>query len=73
MGKSIRSKAKRKARIIKRTDSHYAVADAERVQRLNARLMGKEKVKDEGDEEKMKVEEGEEAGEDGKSAIGPLT
>lgn len=65
MAKSIRSKAKRKARIIKRTDSHYAVADAERVQRLHSRLTGGEKVDKESEEEEMKVEDGEDVAEDG--------
>jgi hypothetical protein len=61
MAKSLRSKVKRKARIIKRTDSHYAVADAERVQRLHERLTGKGQ-QEEGEEEIKDVQEGEDDG-----------
>ncbi len=59
MAKSMRSKAKRKARIIKRTDSHYAVADSERVQRLHERLTGKGKAKEEEGDEAVEREEQE--------------
>ena len=58
MAKSMRSKVKRKARIIKRTDSHYAVVDAERVQRLHERLTGKGNAAEEGQDEMKDGQDG---------------
>ncbi|TYJ58088.1 hypothetical protein B9479_001184 [Cryptococcus floricola] len=56
MAKSIRSKAKMASRARKRQQSHYAVAEAQRTQRLSDKLLGKtdksgEEIKEEDKEE----------------------
>ncbi|KAK6903181.1 hypothetical protein L486_06641 [Kwoniella mangroviensis CBS 10435] len=55
MAKSIRAKNKMASRARKRLQSHYAVSDAARTQRLSDKLLGKDK-KD--GEEEMNVEGG---------------
>lgn len=64
MAKSIRAKAKMAARKKKRESGNYHAADAARVARLSARLLGKDKVKKEeiadGEEEEEVVEDDEE-------------
>ncbi|WVW82838.1 hypothetical protein I302_104850 [Kwoniella bestiolae CBS 10118] len=63
MAKSIRAKNKMASRARKRLQTHYAVTDAARTQRLSDRLLGKDK-KDEND---MNVEdEGAPEGEENK-------
>ncbi|GFZ45831.1 hypothetical protein JCM24511_03563 [Saitozyma sp. JCM 24511] len=49
MAKSLRSKVKNAARRKRRTQTHYAVAGAERVQRISDKLLGKGKEKADGD------------------------
>lgn len=66
MAKSLRNKQKVAARRQKRTDSHYAVRESERLGRISANLMGKgegskkftRKIDWLGDEEVKKAEEG---------------
>ncbi|WVQ98975.1 hypothetical protein IAU59_006107 [Kwoniella sp. CBS 9459] len=55
MAKSIRAKAKMASRARKRLQTHYAVTDAARTQRLSDRLLGKDKEEGEGKGE-MQVE-----------------
>ncbi|WVN86617.1 uncharacterized protein L203_101785 [Cryptococcus depauperatus CBS 7841] len=50
MAKSIRSKAKMASRARKRQQSHYAIADAARTQRLSDKLLGKDKPAGEAEE-----------------------
>jgi len=62
MAKSLRSKVKQAAGRKRRTDSHYAVAEAARIQRLSDKLLGdsakqdenKVEVEGEGDDAEMK-------------------
>jgi hypothetical protein len=58
MAKSLRNKAQNKSRRLKRAESWYAVADADRIQRLSDRLLKrkaeKEEAKAEGADETMK-------------------
>ncbi|OCF44204.1 hypothetical protein I317_01997 [Kwoniella heveanensis CBS 569] len=69
MAKSIRAKAKMASRARKRLQTHYAVTDAARTQRLSDKLLGKDKAATEATEEgkeEMQVEgEGEDAAMDG--------
>jgi hypothetical protein len=72
MAKSIRAKTKMAARKKKREVGNYAAADAARVERLSARLLGRSKaqgggaaaVKAEGEEGEEIVQEGEDDEED---------
>ncbi|CED84139.1 Uncharacterised protein family UPF0642 [Phaffia rhodozyma] len=58
MAKSLRSKAKRSSRRLKREEGTYAVHDAARLQRLNARLLDSNSNKDKiGKETEDKDEE----------------
>jgi hypothetical protein len=70
MAKSIRAKTKMAARKKKREVGNYAAADAERVQRLSERLLGKSKAQ-EGEVKKVDAEEGE--GEDVEEEEGDAT
>jgi hypothetical protein len=79
MAKSLRAKSKVAARRKKRTDSHYAVADAERMARVHANLTGKGKAQEGGkaaaeDKEDEAEEEAVEGGMavDGEDAPGAL-
>lgn len=63
MAKSLRSKSKVAARRKKRTDSHYAVADAERMARVHANLTGKSKT------QKTEREGKEDAGAESEDAV----
>ncbi|WVF71930.1 hypothetical protein IAT40_006740 [Kwoniella sp. CBS 6097] len=56
MAKSIRAKAKMASRARKRLQTHYAVTDAARTQRLSDKLLGKDK---EGQEQEQEQEKGE--------------
>lgn len=58
MAKSLRSKVKQAAGRKRRSDSHYAVAEAERIKRLSTKLMDKSKTA-----EKPAVEGGDEGAE----------
>jgi hypothetical protein len=59
MAKSLRSKVKNAARRKRRTQTHYAVAGAERVQRISDKLLGKGKEKADGDAAEGEEGEGE--------------
>jgi hypothetical protein len=59
MAKSLRSKVKNAARRKRRTQTHYAVAGAERVQRISDKLLGKGKEKADGDAAEGEGAEGE--------------
>ncbi|WWC89798.1 uncharacterized protein L201_004724 [Kwoniella dendrophila CBS 6074] len=60
MAKSIRAKNKMASRARKRIQTHYAVTDAARTQRLSDKLLGKDKEKAEMDVEgEGEVAEGE--------------
>jgi hypothetical protein len=66
MAKSLRSKAKLAARRKRRTETHYAVAGAARVERISAKLLGKSKAADKDeDEEDEKAESGDAEMEEG--------
>lgn len=67
MAKSLRSKAKRSSRRLKREEGTYAVHDAARLQRLNERLLesntnkeqiGKEPEAEDAEEDAQETEEG---------------
>ncbi|KAK1925100.1 hypothetical protein DB88DRAFT_487952 [Papiliotrema laurentii] len=62
MAKSIRAKAKMANRKKKREQGNYHAADAARVARLSAKLLGKQK--EEGDDEEMVDEEAKQPEED---------
>jgi hypothetical protein len=61
MAKSLRSKVKQAAGRKKRADSHYAVAEAARIQRLSDKLMEKSKAEKESKEAAEAEVEGDDA------------
>lgn len=66
MAKSLRSKVKQAAGRKRRSDSHYAVAEAARIQRLSDKLMEKSKA----EKESKEAAEVEAEGDDAKMADG---
>lgn len=66
MAKSLRSKVKQAAGRKRRSDSHYAVAEAARIQRLSDKLMEKSKA----EKESKEAAEVEVEGDDAKMADG---
>jgi hypothetical protein len=74
MAKSLRSKVKQAAGRKRRTDSHYAVAEAARIQRLSDKLLEKSEKQDEEGATKVGEEvEGDDAEmKDGESSL-PLS
>lgn len=55
MAKSLRAKAKKASRAVKRSDSFYAREEAARTARLHEKLMSK--LKPDDDEDKVKIED----------------
>jgi hypothetical protein len=70
MAKSIRAKAKMANRKKKREQGNYHAADAARVARLSAKLLGKQK--EEGDDEEMVDEEAKQPEEDAEMSMSIL-
>lgn len=68
MAKSLRSKVKQAAGRKRRSDSHYAVAEAARIQRLSDKLMEKSKA----EKESKEAAEVEVEGDDAKMVDGKL-
>lgn len=68
MAKSLRSKVKQAAGRKRRSDSHYAVAEAARIQRLSDKLL----AKSEADKEAKAAEPVVEAGDDAEMKEGKL-
>lgn len=69
MAKSLRAKAKMANRRKKREGGNYHAADAARVARISAKLLGKEKKVDgEGEEDDEEMVEDEEDAKDGEDA-----
>lgn len=69
MAKSLRAKAKKASRAVKRSDSFYAVEEAARTARLHEKLMSKLKPDAEEADEKIKVEDGATPSQDAVDAI----
>lgn len=70
MAKSLRSKVKQAAGRKRRSDSHYAVAEAARIQRLSDKLMEKSKAEQASKEAAEAGTEAEIEGDDAKMADG---